>query len=340
MATPNHPRIAAILNSVPSPSDTYGVLYAFYIFRTQPRRRYGRTPKHPRAKVKIGRANNPLRRRREWARQCRGQRQKWWFWWDVPFAKKFERLIHTHFRVHGAWVQPSPCGFCLVRHEEQFDYARCGGKRGLIRVVEEYLGILGWPIVRYSADFAWGAWYSTSKSGLGARMPPRVVAVVFTRTQYYNTTFPGPILGCRTSPNTVIHFEFKSDGGGTFVHTNSGLTFVVLNLSGAEQRDRFVCSLDSKDDSFPGRNSSGGRFVHTNSELTFVISDLGRFSEQGDRFVWYPCEGGDEGDAGGCVRLVHDDIRRCEGCAEDTVETGKGEGDEAKKQGTEENLES
>ncbi|KAJ7431146.1 hypothetical protein B0H11DRAFT_2262304 [Mycena galericulata] len=152
MATPNHPLIAHVLNSPPSPSDAPGYLYAYRIFRHQPLWRFGRRPRFPRAKIKIRRANNPQRRRREWARQCRGQRVKWWFWWYVPFAKKFERLIHTHFRVHGAWVHPSLCGFCLVRHQEQFYWARCGGKRGVVLVVEGYLGILGWPSVKTSLD--------------------------------------------------------------------------------------------------------------------------------------------------------------------------------------------
>ncbi|KAJ7441450.1 hypothetical protein B0H11DRAFT_2252019 [Mycena galericulata] len=160
MATPNHPQIALVLNSPPSPSDAPGCLYAFRVFRNQPRRRFGRAPRFPRAKIKIGRAKNPQRRRREWTRQCRGQRVKWWYWWYVPFAKKFERLIHTHFRVHGAWLEPSACGFCLVRHQELFDYGRCGGKRGVALVVEGYLGILGWPsvktTVRHSGDFARG----------------------------------------------------------------------------------------------------------------------------------------------------------------------------------------
>ncbi|KAJ7429134.1 hypothetical protein B0H11DRAFT_2266844 [Mycena galericulata] len=160
MATPNDPRIAHILNSPPSPSDGPGYLYVFRIFRKQPLRRFGRAPRSRRAKIKIGRTNNPQRRRREWARQCRGQRVKWWFWWYVPFAKQFERLIHTHFRIHGAWIHPSPCGFCWIRHQEIFDHARCGGKRGVSEVVEEYLGILRWPSLKttvgYPGDFAWG----------------------------------------------------------------------------------------------------------------------------------------------------------------------------------------
>ncbi|KAJ7078215.1 hypothetical protein C8R44DRAFT_754961 [Mycena epipterygia] len=59
-----------------------------------------------------------------------------------------QRLIHLHFKLHGAWIRPEECEFCGTKHCEKFDYARCGGSNGVVAVVEYYLWRLGWPINR------------------------------------------------------------------------------------------------------------------------------------------------------------------------------------------------
>ncbi|KAJ7453010.1 hypothetical protein B0H11DRAFT_2245649 [Mycena galericulata] len=64
----------------------------------------------------------------------------------------------------------------------------------------------------------------------GARISPRMVAVVFTRIQYYyNTTFPEPVLGC----NVMLFFsrlEFKSGSGleGRMLHVAAVFTRIQV----------------------------------------------------------------------------------------------------------------
>ncbi|KAJ7085953.1 hypothetical protein C8R44DRAFT_893799 [Mycena epipterygia] len=141
--------IAAILASNPA-HWRRGVLYDFGIPVTQPppltTNRRARRAAARRPEIKIGRSNRPLRRQREWKQKCWPQQQDWWFYWDVPDAPSFERLIHLHFKLHGAWIRPEECEFCGTKHCEKFDYARCGGSNGVVAVVEYYLRHLGWPI--------------------------------------------------------------------------------------------------------------------------------------------------------------------------------------------------
>ncbi|KAJ7145957.1 hypothetical protein C8R44DRAFT_863780 [Mycena epipterygia] len=51
--------------------------------------------------------------------------------------------------LNGAWIVPKPCEFCGVSHQEKFDYEWCGGKKGIVKVVEYYLRRLNWPIRRH-----------------------------------------------------------------------------------------------------------------------------------------------------------------------------------------------
>ncbi|KAJ7696825.1 hypothetical protein B0H17DRAFT_1130829 [Mycena rosella] len=111
-----------IIDEPPSPSDKRGFLYEFVILDDDDD-----------DVVKYGRSNNPLRRRREWARQCKGQDQHWQYCWEVPFAAKFEKLIHEHFKRAGAWLGPSPCSCCPVTHREKFDLEQCGEMKAVIR---------------------------------------------------------------------------------------------------------------------------------------------------------------------------------------------------------------
>ncbi|KAJ7089421.1 hypothetical protein C8R44DRAFT_751431 [Mycena epipterygia] len=87
--------------------------------------------------AKFGCAKRPRRRQREWARQCRGQQQVWKWCWQVPFAAKF-----------GTWVRPAPCKHCGIKHQEKYRYSLCRGRREISRVVEYYLGELGWPVIK------------------------------------------------------------------------------------------------------------------------------------------------------------------------------------------------
>ncbi|KAJ7688541.1 hypothetical protein B0H17DRAFT_1135514 [Mycena rosella] len=114
--------------------------------------------------VKFGRMAYPARRRQQWARQCRGQPQRWQYRWEVPFTAKLgasisfyfpsscnssvESLIHEHFKRAGAWLGPSKCEFCPVSHCEKYEYRRCGGRDTVIEVVEAYLRRLGWLYYR------------------------------------------------------------------------------------------------------------------------------------------------------------------------------------------------
>ncbi|KAJ6578944.1 hypothetical protein B0H10DRAFT_2236001 [Mycena sp. CBHHK59/15] len=57
-----------------------------------------------------------------------------------------EALIHLHFKLLGAWMLPSECHFCGVRHTENFGFRACGGWAGIAHVVVFYLRRLGWPV--------------------------------------------------------------------------------------------------------------------------------------------------------------------------------------------------
>lgn len=67
---------------------------------------------------------------------------------EVVYYMITEALIHLHYKLKGAWIRPTPCEFCGVKHQEIFDYELCGGEKGMIRVVEYYLWRLNWPITR------------------------------------------------------------------------------------------------------------------------------------------------------------------------------------------------
>ncbi|KAJ7676141.1 hypothetical protein B0H17DRAFT_1140114 [Mycena rosella] len=151
-----------IIDKPPSPSDKPGFFYEFLILEDD-EDEDEETRRTDADVIKLGRAVHPLKRRRQWARQCRGQRQRWQFCWKVPFAAKFgaypsylfsssldqraELLSHEHLKRTGAWLGPSTCSFCDVTHHKKFDFDRCGGMDGLIKVVEAYLRRLGWPVL-------------------------------------------------------------------------------------------------------------------------------------------------------------------------------------------------
>ncbi|KAJ7642826.1 hypothetical protein B0H17DRAFT_1148769 [Mycena rosella] len=155
----------ALTRRAVSSTDGPGGIYVYEIPRYQPncpKRRCRRAL--TRREIKIGRAIDPPKRRKQWLRQCRGQRQIWWFYWEVPLAKKFgesavtwnagsvrlvaEALLHNHFKREGAWIWPHECDWCTVYHREKIDLEDCGGRRGIIRVAEGYHKLLGWPIFR------------------------------------------------------------------------------------------------------------------------------------------------------------------------------------------------
>ncbi|KAJ7050808.1 hypothetical protein C8F01DRAFT_1092137 [Mycena amicta] len=128
------PKLPSLL-APPSSSDASGFLYVF----TED---FGAT-------AKIGHTNCPPRRKKEWAKQCDPVPQKWVYHWRVRYARKFESLIHAHFKHKGAWIRPYPCQACLIKHREKFDAHKCGGQAEIVRVVEDYLTQLGWAVSRY-----------------------------------------------------------------------------------------------------------------------------------------------------------------------------------------------
>ncbi|KAJ7460122.1 hypothetical protein B0H11DRAFT_1924165 [Mycena galericulata] len=128
----------------PSPSDRPGGFYAYF---------------DPTLSIaKYGRSDNPARRKREWERQCRGEMQLWLpFYWEVPFAAKFERLIHLHYQRAGYWLGPIRCPYCGVKHREKYD---CDA--GFVFTVEHYLGVLGWPIYQEVIQLATVLYFTRS----------------------------------------------------------------------------------------------------------------------------------------------------------------------------------
>ncbi|KAJ7441688.1 hypothetical protein FB451DRAFT_1190872 [Mycena latifolia] len=149
-----HPRLQAALRARPSPSDRPGCFYLYKVSRRQPRlpNRRGR-----RAQIKMGRAKDPPKRRLQWLRQCRGQQQVWWCYWEVPFAAKFEQLIHLHYKLLGAWLGRRMCDFCPVKHQEKYDLKGCGGRAAVVQQVESYAALLHWPVISYLSCNAVGA---------------------------------------------------------------------------------------------------------------------------------------------------------------------------------------
>lgn len=76
--------LARAIAAPPSVSDRRG---SFYGFRIPNDSKCGQWA------VKMGRAEKPGKRKRQWARQCRGQTQIWLpFCWEVPYAAKFGEL--------------------------------------------------------------------------------------------------------------------------------------------------------------------------------------------------------------------------------------------------------
>ncbi|KAJ7241728.1 hypothetical protein B0H12DRAFT_1236969 [Mycena haematopus] len=123
----------AALNALPSTNDGPSALYGFRARQT----------------LKVGRACEPPKRKMQWAYQCPGQRQDWLaFWWEVPFYKKFERIIHLELKRLRAWLGRVRCPFCRTLHQEKYDLQRCRGMAGFIRIVEGRLRTLGWAVTR------------------------------------------------------------------------------------------------------------------------------------------------------------------------------------------------
>jgi hypothetical protein len=156
---------AVFIHKAPSRSDKPGKIYVFEIPEKQPDLPAGVGERD--TELKVGRAVDVPKRRVQWGRKCKGQRQKWVCYWEVPFAAKFgawsfffffhlcsvnrlaEALIHAHFKKAGAGNHPKPCDFCRTqtKHIEKFDAKGCGGVLGVKQVVEMYLRLLKWPIV-------------------------------------------------------------------------------------------------------------------------------------------------------------------------------------------------
>ncbi|KAJ7314894.1 hypothetical protein DFH08DRAFT_820869 [Mycena albidolilacea] len=117
------------LNAPPTTTNGVGGGYSFFVNNV----------------LKFGKSNKPWARKDQWKRQCREEQQTWLdFHWEVPYAKKFERIIHIKLKRLGAWLGRVHCRFCGRNHQEKFDLRKCGGKAGLVRIIEARLNTLGW----------------------------------------------------------------------------------------------------------------------------------------------------------------------------------------------------
>ncbi|KAF8128502.1 hypothetical protein K438DRAFT_2000248 [Mycena galopus ATCC 62051] len=106
-----------------SRSDAPGVVYLYRIC-------------HPNGFLewKVGRTNNPLRRLREWRRQC--------YLLDIQLIAcvptyHASRLVHRYFKLCDAWLEPSsPCTSCAVWHQEKIDATVVGGEDNAICITQ------------------------------------------------------------------------------------------------------------------------------------------------------------------------------------------------------------
>ncbi|KAJ7215758.1 hypothetical protein C8J57DRAFT_1538162 [Mycena rebaudengoi] len=128
------------LHTPASRSDPRGYAYVFLTTVRLNRR-------HRRA-LKFGRTVNIRHRRAQWARSCPGQHQRWLYAYRVPHARQFEAIVQLHLKIHGAWLRRIRCDHCPKFHIEKFCWAACGGPQGLRRIIEHYLKVLNWPIIR------------------------------------------------------------------------------------------------------------------------------------------------------------------------------------------------
>ncbi|KAF8183527.1 hypothetical protein K438DRAFT_1766816 [Mycena galopus ATCC 62051] len=128
-SVPSHATFIKALNAPPTPTDGVGGCYAYFANGV----------------LKFGRSNDPPRRKKEWQRQCSGEPQVWLdFYWEIPYAKKFERVMHLELKRLGAWYGRKFCPFCWRKHQEKFDLRKYGGVGGLVLIVEARLTALGW----------------------------------------------------------------------------------------------------------------------------------------------------------------------------------------------------
>ncbi|KAJ7744802.1 hypothetical protein DFH07DRAFT_776997 [Mycena maculata] len=124
------------VNAPPSPSDGPGGVY------------YYTTNTNSGITIKIGRSIELPGRQQQWETQCWPEAQEWVaFYYQVPFAAKFERILHRYFKLMGVWLGPVPCNYCGRRHIEKFDLELLGGRAEFERVVEHYAAYLGWVVV-------------------------------------------------------------------------------------------------------------------------------------------------------------------------------------------------
>ncbi|KAJ7698101.1 hypothetical protein B0H17DRAFT_1051133 [Mycena rosella] len=79
---------------------------------------------------KYGRPNNSRRRVGQWARQCGISRMDWHpIVWAVPFATKFEHILHLHLKHMGLWAGYVKCAHhnCHHHHIELFRIPKADG---------------------------------------------------------------------------------------------------------------------------------------------------------------------------------------------------------------------
>jgi hypothetical protein len=84
---------AAQIDTRPSYTDRAGMFYLFLIL-CKPDDHDDEAEA-----AKYGRTKCPPERQRQWARQCPGQVQRWKYYWEVPYAKKFGASFSFLFRA-------------------------------------------------------------------------------------------------------------------------------------------------------------------------------------------------------------------------------------------------
>ncbi|KAJ7473484.1 hypothetical protein FB451DRAFT_1398595 [Mycena latifolia] len=160
-----HPLLHAALTACPLASDKPGCFYLYIIKRPQPKapNRHVR-----RAAIKMGRSEEPPEAPTAVVEEMSGTAAGMGLLLGSALCRQIrcvfsssaqcalltcsEQLLHTHYKLAGAWLGQSACNFCTTCHQEKYDLGKCGGRSAVIGVVESYLGHMGWPIIRTDMD--------------------------------------------------------------------------------------------------------------------------------------------------------------------------------------------
>ncbi|KAJ7676146.1 hypothetical protein B0H17DRAFT_1140119 [Mycena rosella] len=260
-----------IIDKPPSPSDKPGFLYEFLILEDDEDEDEDTDRRH---QVRTSCAST----------EAPGQRQRWQFCWKVPFAAKFgaypsylfsssldqraEFLIHEHLKRTGAWLGPSTCSFCDVTHHKKFDFDRCGGMDGLIKVVEAYLRRLGWPVLRYEVVLA----YSSAKNSASADAPASPLHAPAAFGPLGPWLVADSSLSAKTSPSAAVEMRQNFFCTPAMCLDRWAPWFVANPSSSAKNSIQSSCASDLS--ASPGCVWTGGRHRSSSKELLWLAFSL------------------------------------------------------------------